>query len=267
MNIIFIILISIVCFLAILIGGKKYRTTTLYALAIGGAVNSNFFHSQAYPINCFGLSFGIDSVIYALFIFCIIVMFLQYGKSQAYTLLISSVVAIAISATFQLLAELLSNGSTHECWLEFSDFIISAITTLIITSLMIEIISKLKEKGMNSYFIIAIGSLFSIIINTVIYYGILTLLKGSTNTLLTLILTSYIGKAIGLACSLLAYYLLTKYDNRKQATKPTFNESLESEVEQNDKESNVHSTKTQSKSTKPKSSKSTLNNSGSKKIN
>lgn len=218
MNIIYISLISIVCFLAILIGGKKYRTTTLYALAIGGAVNSNFFHSQAYPINCFGLSFGIDSVIYALFVFCVIVMFLQNGKSQAYTLLISSVVAIAISATCQLLAELLSKGSTSACWIEFSDFIISATTTLIITSLMIEIISKLKEKGMNNYFIIAIGSLFSIIINTVIYYGILTILKGSTNTLLSLILTSYIGKAIGLACSLLAYYLLTKYDNRKQTT-------------------------------------------------
>ena len=70
MNLLYFILFGLFIFLCSLIGGKKYRSTTLYALAIGGAVNANFFHAGFYPIDIFGLSFGIDSIIYSLFIFC-----------------------------------------------------------------------------------------------------------------------------------------------------------------------------------------------------
>ena len=63
-NFIWLLLFGIFVFSLTLIGYKKYHSTTLYALAIGGVVNANFFHAEYYPISCFDLPFGIDSFIY-----------------------------------------------------------------------------------------------------------------------------------------------------------------------------------------------------------
>jgi len=119
MNFVLFIIFSLTVFLISLVGYKNFRSTTLYALAIGGVVNANFFHSVNYPINCFGLPFGIDSVIYTLFIFCVVVMYIKEGKKEAYTLAISSIIAIMFSALMQLIAQLLSKGSTLIVWKSF----------------------------------------------------------------------------------------------------------------------------------------------------
>ena len=76
------ILFSIIIFLLSLVSYEKFRSTTLYALAIGGAVNANFFYAGNYPIFCFGIPFGIDSIIYTLFLFCVLLMFLKEGKKE-----------------------------------------------------------------------------------------------------------------------------------------------------------------------------------------
>ena len=64
-----LILISFLIYSLTVVGYKKFRQTTLYALAIGGAVNANFFHALNYPIYCFGLPFGLNNIIYPLFAF------------------------------------------------------------------------------------------------------------------------------------------------------------------------------------------------------
>ena len=97
MNFIFFVILGISLFLLSMVGYKKFRTTTLYALAIGGAVNANFFHAGNYPINCFGLPFGLDSIIYSLFTFCVIIMFFKSNKKDAYILTLSSIIAIIFS--------------------------------------------------------------------------------------------------------------------------------------------------------------------------
>ena len=116
------VLFSVAIFLLTLVGYHKYKMTTLYALAIGGIVNANFFHAQNYPIEFFGLPFGIDSILYTLFVFCVFVMYITEGKKQGYILAISSVVAIIISAAFQLFADLFTKGINAESFRVFAVF-------------------------------------------------------------------------------------------------------------------------------------------------
>lgn len=216
MNFVWFLIAGILIFLSLLLGGKKYRSTALYALAIGGIVNANFFHAGNYPIDCFGLPFGIDSIIYTLFIFCVIVMLLKENKKSAYTLGFSSIIAIVFSAAMQLLADLLSNGSTTKVWLTFLGFIISALASVITIIVMIETLEKLKNK-LNKYLIIIIGIILSTIINTAIYYPLITLINGVPNNIWTLLLTSFIGKFISLNLSLLTYFLIEVFNKKSNA--------------------------------------------------
>lgn len=213
MNFILYITICIIIFLCSLIGGRKYRNTTLYALAIGGVVNANFFHAGNYPIECFNLPFGIDSIIYTLFIFCVIVMSIKENKKSAYLLAVSSIVAILFSALMQLTAELLSNGSSIEVWTTFISFLMSSFASMVSIIITLEILDKLKSK-LNSYILLIIGIIIICLIDTFIYYPLLMLIYAVPANILTLLFTSMLGKLIALLCSILAYYLLNTYDNK-----------------------------------------------------
>lgn len=213
MNLLYFTLFSFSIFLTSLIGGKKYRNTTLYALAIGGVVNANFFHAGNYPIDCFGLPFGIDSIIYTLFIFCVIVMLIKESKKAAYLLAISSIIAIFFSALMQLSADLLSKGSSLETWTTFLSFSISCIASLIAVSIMLEILDKIKSK-VNNYLLLVIGIVVASIINTTIYYPLMILISGVPENILTLLLTSLLGKLLALISSLVTLLLLNQYDKK-----------------------------------------------------
>ena len=225
MKIIYLIIISVLCFLSIFLGGKKFRSTALYALAIGGVVNSNFFHPLDYPIMCFGLPFGIDSIIYTLFVFCVIVMFFKSGKGSAYTLLISSIVAIMFSAIMQLFSDLLSTGSSTECWQSFLNFSISAVASLIALSIMLEIMQKLKNKNLNEYLILLIAILIATVADSILYLGAFSLINGIIENFGKLLLASIIGKTIAILCSIGCYYLINLFDSKP--TKSKSNEQIE----------------------------------------
>ena len=49
MNFVWFLIFGLIVFLMSLICYESFRSTTLYALAIGGAVNANFFHAGNYP--------------------------------------------------------------------------------------------------------------------------------------------------------------------------------------------------------------------------
>ena len=215
MNALWFILIGISIFLCVLIGGKKYRSTALYALAIGGIVNANFFNATTTPIDIFGLPFGIDSIIYTLFVFCVIVMQLTSGKREAYILTVSSVVAIIISAVIQLLATLLSTGSSTEVWTTFLGFIISAFASLVAMVVMVELIAKLKNK--NCYLVTIIALVAAIIINSGIYYPLSMLACGMPANIGTLLLTSIIGKFFAMGISLLILFIIRKIDGKSSS--------------------------------------------------
>ena len=218
MNFVFFLLFCITLFLLSTVGYKKFRATTLYALAIGGAVNANFFHAGNYPIICFGLPFGIDSIIYSLFTFCVLVMFFKANKKEAYVLTISSIIAIVFSSCMQLFVDLLTVGSSLKVWITFFNFSISSIASIIAIWAMLEIIAKLKQKGLNQYVLLVLGMFIVSIINSGIYYTSVTLINGVPENILQLLLTSFIGKMIALICSLGTFFLMNKIEKQKPKT-------------------------------------------------
>ena len=200
--------------MTILIGYKKFRSTTLYALAIGGVVNANFFHAGNYPIDCFGLPFGIDSIIYTLFAFCVILMFFNEGKGSAYLLAFSSIIAIFFSALMQLIADLLSLGSSMAVWNTFFTFCVSILASVIGVIVMLEILDKIKGK-FNQYILSLFGILIISIINTAIYSPLSTLINGTPANIGTLLLTSIIGKLFALIISLFVLWIINKINKPK----------------------------------------------------
>lgn len=217
MHFVYFLLFSITVFLLALVGYKKYRVTTLYALAIGGVVNANFFHAANYPVDCFGLPFGIDSVIYTLFAFCVIVMFLKEDKRLAYLLAFSGIVAILFSAAMQLVADLFSENDWLQAWKTFLSFFISAIASILAVIATLETLEKLRGK-INEYWCLIIGILIVTVINGGLYYPLSVLINTSPENLPVLLFTSFIGKCIALLCGLFTLFLLNKMERRQLKT-------------------------------------------------
>ena len=212
MNFIYFLSFSAVIFLLSLVCYEKFKTTTLYALSIGGAVNANFFHAGNYPIMCFGLPFGIDSIIYSVFAYCVILMFLKVSKRDAYILTFSSIIAIMFSACMQLVAELFTIGSCFAVWKTFLNFTVSSAASLIAVWVALEIMNILKQKNTNEYILLISGMLLISSINSLIYYSIVTWINGAPENILSLLLTSFTGKMIALICSIGALFLTNKIE-------------------------------------------------------
>ncbi len=218
MNFVWFVAFAVVIFLTVLLGGVKYRTTALYALAIGGVVNANFFNAVSYPIEILGLSFGIDSIIYTLFIFCVIVMLIKEGRASAYLLAWSSIIAILFSALMQFVSDLLSVGSFALAIDTFLSFIFSIVASIITIVAVVEVLERLKGK-LSSYVLMLVGICFATIINTGIYYPLTAL--ATEGNIGELVITSVLGKMLAMGVAVLTLYIINVEDKRcgKKAVK------------------------------------------------
>lgn len=214
MNFLFFLLFGAGVFSLSFIGHKNYHNTTLYALAIGGVVNANYFHAANYPIECFGVPFGIDSIIYTLFAFCVMVMLLRQTRTSAYLLAISSIIAILFSAFMELAARVLAGGDVAEAFTVFELFLISAVASVIAVVVAIEVVRRLKEKC-NPYVCMALGVGIITVINSSIYYSVTVAFRGAADQMWLYISTSFAGKGVALVYSLIALKILNLLQKKK----------------------------------------------------
>ena len=214
MNFVLFLLFGAGVFSLALIGHKKYHNTTLYALAIGGVVNANYFHSGNYPIYCFGLPFGIDSLIYTLFVFCVMTMLLRESKKSAYLLAISSIIAILFSALMELSARVLAGEAFLPSLKIFDSFMISAFSSSVAVIVAVEVVDRLK-KQCGPYVCMAVGVAIITVINSGIYYPVTALINGATEAIWIYILTSFAGKGIALVYSLVTLKILNMLKSKK----------------------------------------------------
>ena len=214
MNFICFVTLSVLLFLSSLLGYRKCRSTVLYALAIGGVVNANFFHAGNYPIYCFGLPFGIDSILYTLFVFCVIVMFIKENRGSAYLLAVSSILAILFSAIMQLTASLLSSGSSIEIWKSFGTFLISSVASVVAIFITIETLVKFKEK-ISPCLQLVLGILIATTIDAFIYFPATILINAIPENIVSLLIASFIGKLIAMLCGVITLYFMSKYDKKR----------------------------------------------------
>lgn len=210
MNLLYLFLASVAVFLATTIGFEKKSIwgTIIGALGVGGVVNANFFHAGDYPIDVFGWSFGVDSIIYTLFIFTVILKLFYYGKKEAYVYTISAAGAVLFAAIIELTACAFSDGHSVDIWRRFGGFVISVGATIAAGLIMIEVICAIqKKKQIHRMWLVIIGIVIATIINSTIYYGLHPVVSGIKFDP-HLMYTSYFGKIMALGCACLAFFMI-----------------------------------------------------------
>lgn len=206
MQILFLIITSLVCFGSFILAYHYYKSSGLYVYAIGGIIAANFYNIGTYPIQIGNFIFGIDSVVYSLFVFCAMVILFDYGERQLKELTYSSAAAIIFSGAIQFVSAWASFGLGTDIVWGFVSFVISAIATIIPVIASIFIYRKIKNK-LNPYLILILLMIFIAVINSVIYFGFIACFGALPDSYLMVIVASYIGKAIALVFAIGAYFV------------------------------------------------------------
>lgn len=216
MQILYLIGLGIITFGLILIGNKDLKQSIIYMLAIGGAVNANFYNAGNYPIYFFGYPFGIDSIIFTLFIFCCYVVAYFYNHKSSVTLLFSTMAAIAFSAVAQLVAQVASIGYTKEFMNTFITFMFSIIGSVVAVMAMLYLLKYLVKQKVNIYLNLLICMNVATILNSVIYYGLCAILnKGVGDDFILLLIPSLLGKIFAIGLSVITLFLLNCIEKRR----------------------------------------------------
>lgn len=215
---IFFVIFTLVLFSIFVFSRYKWGKDALFVVGIGCLIASNIYNVGSYPLVMFGLTFGIDSVIYTLGIFCILVMFIDYDKSSYRSLLYSGVGSILLTAFFAFVGNSLAFGFSDSLYWTALSYVFSVIGTLLAVWTMIWLYGKLVARGWNVYVVIAVCLLIASLINSAIYFGLNFIVTASLgeNFLLTLA-GSYIGKTFTIVFCLLAFFVGGLLTSRKKS--------------------------------------------------
>ena len=206
----FLIIMAIISFASFYFMYRYFKKDGAYILAIGGAVAANIFNIGAYAINGEYFVFGIDSVVYTLFIFCIAVIYYDYDKKTALNLTWTTIASIIFAGLISFVANWATNGFGSSITWSLISFIVSSFATCLAVLGMIYAIEKAKIKNilLSMGLMIIIGSL----INSFIYFGVMAILQGGDlgENFVKSLIGSYLGKFVSIVFSLFTYYLVQK---------------------------------------------------------
>ena len=185
---------------------------TLIGVAIGCAVNANLFTPLNYPVVVGELTFSIESILYTLFMYTVVIRILDYSYDDAKKLALTSVAAIIISAIIELVALLAKDGFQTVVFQNFAVYLFSSIGTIIGVWLMVFFTIGLKKRRVSSYIIIPIVMAVSCIIHALVYYGGMSLVfwEGGIYTF-KMALGTIIGKAACIGLGVLCYFINQKF--------------------------------------------------------
>lgn len=234
MNIVFWALFGIVIFFTFSLLRKWFDRFILIAFAIGAACCSNFYHAFSTPVVFGPFIFALDSILFTLFLMCIIIKCLHYSVEEAKSMAISSIVAIVISAFFEFFAKTASSGFSVDLVFIVLNYIFSAVGSLISIWLMIMFLKK--TRGRNVYVRIAIAVLIGSFVNSLVYYVAVGLLGHLTfDTFWRVLCGSLIGKTYATGLGILFYYLNGKIFVPTDHNEINYHDLDQIEGEQNEK--------------------------------
>ncbi len=214
MNFLYLVLVAVVISFSFIILYPSWKTSVIFCIGIGGALNANFFNIGTYPIIVGSLIFGLDSVLYSFFIFMVLVSFFKENKKSAINLMLSAVAAILFLSFVQLIAGISSGDYSNFIWSSGS-YIISAVATFLCILTMLYFTQKFQDKKINVYINIIVSMLIATIINSVLYFGLTFAFTGSLGANFWLSLTaSFIGKIMTIAFACLTYYIINKIEKK-----------------------------------------------------
>ena len=209
--------LAVVVAVAFIFGYYFFRKDALYVLGIGAAVSSNVYNVNAYSIDAGWLIFGLDAVIYILFVFCIMVACKDYGKKVAKAIMFSSMAGIMLTATFDFFAKWATIGIAKDVIWGFVSYAVSTFAIYVSLILGIWLYEKMRYKVAN-FLNMGLSIFVSSAINSAIYFGIMYIIGADMfgNFFGTLV-GSIIGKIGTLIILLCAYEVVRLIDVRKKA--------------------------------------------------
>ena len=185
---------------------------TLIGVAIGCAVNANLFTPLNYPVVVGELTFSIESILYTLFMYTVVIRILDYSYDDAKKLTLTSVAAIIISAIIELVALLTKDGFQTVVFQNFAVYLFSSIGTIIGVWLMVFFTIGLKKRKVSSYIIIPIVIAVSCVIHALFYYGGMSLVFWERGIYtFKMALGTIIGKAACIGLGALCYFINQKF--------------------------------------------------------
>lgn len=218
MEIIFFLLFTLVMFLAFVFAKKFFGKNALFVIGIGSVIGANIYNANAFPIELGGLILGIDSVVYTLFVFSIIVMHIYYGKFSMREVLYSAVGSIFLTSLLAFTGNAFQVGVTDAVIYNALYYFFSILGTVVAIEVMIYLFDILKKKNLNIYLNIAVGLILASLINTAIYYGLSYVAFGGLGDVFVQTLAgSYVGKALSILFCLGAYFFGTLLDKQKNS--------------------------------------------------
>lgn len=201
---------AIMLFALVTLLRKWADSFVLIAFAIGCAINANIFNSVSSPVEIGGLVFSIDSILFSVFMYVVIVKFIHYPVKDGKTLVYSTVVAIIISAVIELIAHLSAEGYAFETLAKFFYYCMSAFASLISIWVMVLIIKSMEKRKVSRFLTIPTAMVFGSIINTLVYYGSYALFAHTImDNFSGNLLGSIIGKIVCIIIALLSYLVST----------------------------------------------------------
>ncbi len=212
MEFLFLVLTAFFVFGALILSNKFFGKDAIFVIGIGSAIASNVYNVGNYPINIANFIFGIDSVVYTVFIFCIFICYAFYGKKDALTLLFSALGSLFLTALLQFIASWATLGFGEQIVWGFASYIISIIATLIAVYLSLKTFILLENKNINIYLNLIITIILASLINSIIYFGVVSLINGFSENFIGMLIGSYIGKFMCTFLSLLVFFLCQKYN-------------------------------------------------------
>ncbi len=207
-------IVAVVTAIAFIIGYYFFKKDALYVLGIGAAVSSNVYNVGSYGITEGGIVWGIDAIIYALFVFCIIVACKDFDRKSAMAITYSSIGGIMLTAFFDFMAKWMSAGFAEDLIWGFVSYAVSAVATFLGVYIALLVYDKLRDK-VYSWFNMGLCMLIIEIINSLVYFGIMAIIGGLGDNFGITLAGSYIVKVIGLIFFVGVYYIYEIFNKKR----------------------------------------------------
>lgn len=215
MDFLFLVLTAVLVFVILIVSNRFWGKDALFVVGIGCAIGSNIYNVGDYGIVIGNLVFGIDSVIYTVFVFVVLLCLKNYDEKSAFTLLYSAMGSIMLSAILVFIASWASAGFASNLIWGFVSYLISVIATFAALFITIKLFKYFESKNLNVYLNFLINVLIASFINSLIYFGAVAIISGFEENFLGQLGASYIGKLMSTAFSLLTYFICTKLPYKK----------------------------------------------------
>lgn len=207
-------IVAVIVAIAFIIGYYFFNKDSLYVLGIGAAVSANVYNVGSYGYSFGGLIWCVDAVIYTLFAFCIIVALKDYGKKVAMAITYSSMAGIMLTAIFDFMAKWMSVGFGVDLIWGFLSYASSTIATYVAITIGIIVFDKLRNK-IHNYFNMCLSIFIISLINSLIYFGLTSLIGGIGEDFGVMLAGSYIVKCVALVFFVSIYYVYEIFNQKR----------------------------------------------------